>query len=145
MVPEIKKSGSFMHLYLGLKKLPSDSVDLECHHSVIMDWSKPIDAAQNMVIMSVPTVFDEALAPEGYHLLHAYTAASEDFGEWEEFLEGEEEGADGEVRSCEGLSQVIKENAAAVSNPHLHAHFARRSLKIIATRGITRTWRGTRS
>jgi phytoene dehydrogenase-like protein len=81
-------TGSFMHLHLGIPKkdLPDD---LECHHSVL-DMSIDVTAEQNMVIISIPTVFDPSLAPEGYHIVHAYTAACDDFAQWEEFLsEGE--------------------------------------------------------
>jgi len=76
---------SFMHLHLGIPKegLPGD---LECHHSVL-DFSKEITAEQNMVIISIPTVFDPSLAPDGYHVVHAYTAACDNFDEWEQFLE----------------------------------------------------------
>ena len=74
-------SGSFVHAYLAVPSSPSD-FPLECHHSVIMDWGKKIDAKQNMVIISIPTVFDPTLAPEGFHIIHAYTAASDDFEEF---------------------------------------------------------------
>jgi phytoene dehydrogenase-like protein len=74
---------SFMHLHLGIPKegLPDD---LECHHSVL-NWDLPVTDEQNMVIISIPTVFDPSLAPEGYHVVHAYTAASDNFDEWEPF------------------------------------------------------------
>lgn len=39
----------------------------------------------------IPTVFDPSLAPEGYHIIHAYTAACDSFDEWETFLENEKE------------------------------------------------------
>lgn len=35
-----------------------------------------------MSIISIPTVFDPSLAPDGYHIVHAYTAASDNFDEW---------------------------------------------------------------
>ena len=80
-------TGSFMHLHLGIPKdgLPED---LECHHSVL-NFDLPIDAEQNMVIISIPTVFDPSLAPEGYHIVHAYTAACDSFEPWEDFIGGE--------------------------------------------------------
>ena len=83
-------TGSFMHLHLGIPKdgLPDD---LECHHSVL-DFQRPITAEQNMVIISIPSVFDPLLAPEGYHVIHAYTAACDNFEDWEDCL-----GKDGEV------------------------------------------------
>ena len=77
-------TGSFMHLHLGIPKagLPED---LECHHSVL-NMDMDVRAEQNMVIISIPTVFDPSLAPEGYHVVHAYTAASDSFDEWLPFI-----------------------------------------------------------
>ena len=76
---------SFMHLHLGIPKegLPED---LECHHSVL-NFDYPVTDEQNMSIISIPTIFDESLAPEGYHVVHAYTAASDSFDEWAPFQE----------------------------------------------------------
>lgn len=80
----MEMTGSFMHLHLGI---PKDGLgELECHHSVL-DFSKDITAEENMVIMSIPTVFDPSLAPEGYHVVHAYTAACNSFDEWESYLD----------------------------------------------------------
>lgn len=80
-------TGSFMHIHLGIPKegLPDD---LECHHTVL-DFNRPIDEEQNMVIISIPTVFDPSLAPEGYHIVHAYTAACDSFEPWQEFMGAE--------------------------------------------------------
>lgn len=74
---------SFMHLHLGIPKdgLPTD---LECHHSVL-NFDQPVTDEQNMSIISIPTVFDPSLAPEGYHIIHAYTAASDSFDDWVPF------------------------------------------------------------
>lgn len=85
MGKDTKKSGSFMHAYIAVPSKEGD-FPLECHHSVIMDWGEPIDAKQNMVIISIPTVFDPSLAPDGFHIIHAYTAASDDFDEFKDFL-----------------------------------------------------------
>jgi phytoene dehydrogenase-like protein len=75
---------SFMHLHLGI---PKDGLpELECHHSVL-NFDQQITDEQNMSIISIPTVFDESLAPEGYHVVHAYTAASDNFDEWLPFQE----------------------------------------------------------
>ena len=81
---EMCMTGSFMHLHLAIPKdgLPDD---LDCHHSVL-DFDRPIKDEQNMVIISIPTVFDPSLAPEGYHVVHAYTAACDSFDQWEKFL-----------------------------------------------------------
>jgi len=81
---EMEMTGSFMHLHLGI---PSDNLpdDLECHHS-ILNFDEDVTAPQNLVIISIPTVFDPSLAPPGYHIVHAYTAASEDFAEWDSLV-----------------------------------------------------------
>jgi phytoene dehydrogenase-like protein len=82
----MQMSGSFMHLHLGI---PSDGLpdDLDCHHSVL-NLERDITEEQNLVIVSIPTVFDQSLAPPGYHVIHAYTAASENFKDWDDKLEG---------------------------------------------------------
>jgi phytoene dehydrogenase-like protein len=86
---EMCMTRSFMHLHLGIPKdgLPDD---LECHHSVL-NMQRDVTAEQNMVIISIPTVFDPTLAPEGYHVVHAYSAACDNFEDWESFLESGEE------------------------------------------------------
>ena len=82
---EMEMTGSFMHLHLGVS---SDGLeDLDCHHSVL-NFDEDVTAEQNLVIVSIPTIFDKSLAPEGYHVIHAYTAASENFSDWESKLNG---------------------------------------------------------
>ncbi len=68
-------TGSFVHLYLGINStgLPSN---LESHYTVINKWD-PIDAPQNHVIISIPSVLDPSLAPPNCHVIHAYAAANE--------------------------------------------------------------------
>jgi phytoene dehydrogenase-like protein len=95
---EMCYSRSFMHLHLGIPKngLPDD---LECHHSVLDFSPQAVTAEQNMVIISIPTVFDPTLAPDGYHVIHAYTAACDAFDPWEKFLrtDNDDNGETGKV------------------------------------------------
>lgn len=72
---------SFMHLHLGIDAsgLPED---LQCHHVIVDDWEK-LDSTQNVSIVSIPTVFDPSLAPDGKAVVHAYTAANEPWELWE--------------------------------------------------------------
>ena len=83
---EMEMTGSFMHIHLGI---PAEGLpdDLDCHHSVL-NLDDDVTAEQNLVIVSIPTIFDHDLAPEGYHVVHAYTAASENFKDWESKLDG---------------------------------------------------------
>lgn len=73
---------SFMHLHLGIdaKNLPSD---LQIHYIVVNDWAPGVDAAQNVVLISIPSVLDPSLAPPGKHVLHAYTPGTEPYNLWE--------------------------------------------------------------
>ncbi|XP_061987983.1 prolycopene isomerase, chloroplastic isoform X2 [Rosa rugosa] len=72
---------SFMHLHLGF--------DAECthknlgiHHIVVNDWDRGVDADQNVVLISVPSVLSPDLAPPGKHVLHAYLPGTEPFDLW---------------------------------------------------------------
>ena len=57
--------------------------DLGIHHIVVNDWDKGVDGEQNVVLISVPSVLSEGLAPPGKHILHAYTPGTEPFGLWD--------------------------------------------------------------
>lgn len=44
-----------------------------------------------MFIVSIPTVLDPSLAPEGKHLVHIYTAGNEPYKLWEGMKRGSPE------------------------------------------------------
>eukprot|EP00850_Spirogloea_muscicola_P020807 SM000227S07453 [mRNA] locus=s227:188035:190519:+ [translate_table: standard] len=73
---------SLMHLHLGLdgKNLPAD---LGIHDIVVNDWTVGVNAPQNVVLISIPSVLDPFLAPPGKHVLHAYTPGTEPHELWE--------------------------------------------------------------
>ncbi|KHG20519.1 Prolycopene isomerase, chloroplastic [Gossypium arboreum] len=73
---------SFMHLHLGFD---AEDVreDLGIHHIVVNEWERGVDADQNVVLISVPSVLSPNLAPPGKHVLHAYTPGTEPFELWE--------------------------------------------------------------
>lgn len=70
---------SFLHLHLGI-----DGTGLEdkigCHYVVLKNWE--ITAPQNLVAVSIPSVLDPSLAPEGKHCIHVYTPATEPYELW---------------------------------------------------------------
>ena len=69
---------SFMHLHLGIDaaNLP-DAEKLEMHHVWVGNWDKGVDAEQNLVLISIPSIKDPSMAPEGKHVIHAYTPGNE--------------------------------------------------------------------
>jgi carotene isomerase len=73
---------SFMHLHLGI-----DATDLParlaCHYIVVEDWETGITAPQNVVLISIPSVLDPALAPDGKHTIHVYTPGNEPYKLWQ--------------------------------------------------------------
>ncbi|MBD1898839.1 carotene isomerase [Trichocoleus sp. DQ-A3] len=66
-----RKSPGFLSLHLGVK---ADVLPLgtDCHHILLEDWQK-MEAAQGTIFLSIPTLLDPDLAPEGHHILHAFT------------------------------------------------------------------------
>ncbi|HBE16284.1 MAG TPA: carotene isomerase [Cyanobacteria bacterium UBA11149] len=66
-----QKSPSFLSLHLGVKAevLPPGT---ECHHILLEDWEKMQDS-QGTIFVSIPTLLDPDLAPEGHHIIHTFT------------------------------------------------------------------------
>ncbi|PWA87466.1 FAD/NAD(P)-binding oxidoreductase family protein [Artemisia annua] len=81
-IQNTKQCESFMHLHLGFD---AEGIrdDLGIHHIVVNDWSRGVDADQNVVLISVPSVLSPDLAPPGKHVLHAYTPGTEPYELWE--------------------------------------------------------------
>jgi prolycopene isomerase len=66
-----KKSPSFLSLHLGVKEdvLP---IGTECHHILLEDWQK-MEEKEATIFVSIPTLLDRSLAPEGHHIIHTFT------------------------------------------------------------------------
>ncbi len=66
-----QKSPSFLSLHLGVEAdvLPMGT---ECHHILLEDWEK-MEEAEGTIFVSIPTLLDPNLAPEGYHIIHTFT------------------------------------------------------------------------
>jgi len=90
---------------------------------------------QNMVIISIPTLLDPALAPAGKHIVHAYYAANEPWSVWAGVARGSDEyRALKEKRAArlwEAVERLIPDVRARVEvelvgSPLTHARFLRR-------------------
>uniref|UniRef100_A0A7R9YTZ1 prolycopene isomerase n=1 Tax=Chlamydomonas euryale TaxID=1486919 RepID=A0A7R9YTZ1_9CHLO len=66
-----KKSPSFFSMHLGIRAdvLPPGT---ECHHVVVDDWDK-MEEARHTLFISIPSLLDPSLAPDGHHTVHAFT------------------------------------------------------------------------
>jgi hypothetical protein len=89
---------SFIHLHAGIDAtgLPAaPSADFPAQWAVVRDWRAAgdggvrgagafcgVEAPRNVVLVSVPSLLDPALAPPGKHVLHAYVPATEPWAPW---------------------------------------------------------------
>eukprot|EP00957_Ditylum_brightwellii_P037931 2868929-Ditylum_brightwellii.AAC.1 len=126
---------SFMHLHIGFKVTQEELDKLQAHYMYMDDWSRGIEAEDNAVLVSIPSVHDNSLAPEGYAVLHAYTPATEDFARWENIdRKSPEYEALKEERSAylwttlEKIIPDVRERAQVVrvGTPLTHRRFLRR-------------------
>lgn len=73
---------SFMHLHVGFRATREELEQLQAHYMYIDEWDKGIESEDNAVLLSIPSVHDTTLAPDGYGVLHIYTPATEDYSRW---------------------------------------------------------------
>lgn len=66
-----KKSPSFLSIHLGINAevLPPGT---DCHHIILDDWSK-LEDPRGTLFVSIPTLLDPSISPEGTHIFHAFT------------------------------------------------------------------------
>lgn len=66
-----KKSPSFFSMHLGVRAdvLPPGT---ECHHIIVEDWAQMEDP-RGTLFVSIPSLLDPSLCPEGTHVFHAFT------------------------------------------------------------------------
>eukprot|EP00908_Phaeocystis_cordata_P016930 Transcript_28251.p2 GENE.Transcript_28251~~Transcript_28251.p2 ORF type:complete len:444 (+),score=176.20 Transcript_28251:619-1950(+) len=131
------KTPSFMHLHLGFRMSPEEVPEgLGIHYSVILDDFNDIEKDNNMVIISIPTLLDPNMAPDGHHVLHAYYAADEPYEPWagldrrsEEYARLKEERARPLWTAVEKLLPDIRQRLVVemVGTPLTHERFLRRT------------------
>jgi len=66
-----KPSPSFLSLHLGVEAsvIPEG---FHCHHLLLEDWAE-MESEQGVIFVSIPTLLDPSLAPEGRHIVHTFT------------------------------------------------------------------------
>jgi prolycopene isomerase len=66
-----QKSPSFLSLHLGVDAnvLPQGT---ECHHILLENWDK-MESREGTIFVSIPTLLDPSLAPQGHHIIHTFT------------------------------------------------------------------------
>mmetsp|Transcript_8743 Transcript_8743/g.21592 ORF Transcript_8743/g.21592 Transcript_8743/m.21592 type:complete len:276 (-) Transcript_8743:73-900(-) len=79
----IPPTPSFIHLHLGIRAEGlSEQALASIHHIVVPSWDRLMEP-QSTVFVSIPSLIDPSLAPEGRHVIHAYLPATEPYALWE--------------------------------------------------------------
>jgi len=118
---------SFMHLHLGIQ---ADGLEnLTGHHVVVHDSQQDITVPGNTCMISIPSVWDATLAPEGHHVVHAYTL--EPYTGWQrdgEYEHKKHQKAQTLYRALERIIPDISQRVVLelIGTPLTHAHYLRR-------------------
>eukprot|EP00468_Gymnochlora_sp_CCMP2014_P007040 CAMPEP_0167746816 /NCGR_PEP_ID=MMETSP0110_2-20121227/3927_1 /TAXON_ID=629695 /ORGANISM="Gymnochlora sp., Strain CCMP2014" /LENGTH=553 /DNA_ID=CAMNT_0007631631 /DNA_START=78 /DNA_END=1739 /DNA_ORIENTATION=+ len=130
----IKPTPSIAHLHLGIQGEGFDN--LEPHQVIVNDWDQPIDAPQNLIVISIPSLLDPDMAPDGQHVVHAYLAGNEPYQIYEDAKTKEEYEDLKETRTrvlWDALERVIPDIRKRVvkgvnmtATPVTHARYLRR-------------------
>ena len=69
-----KKSPSFVSIHMGIKTIDSVSpvLNTDCHHIIVEDWTKMEDPLGTLFV-SIPSLLDPSLCPEGTQVFHAFS------------------------------------------------------------------------
>ncbi len=118
---------SFLHLHLGIKA--NGLENLTGHHVVVHDSNQDISVPGNTCMISISSVWDATLAPEGHHVVHAYTL--EPYAGWERndgYEARKQEKAQTLYRALERVIPDIRERVVLelIGTPLTHAHYLRR-------------------
>lgn len=137
-IDSVDRCDSFLHLHVGINAsgLPLEpSEAFPAQWAVVRDWKIGVDAPRNLVLVSVASLLDPSLAPDGCHVIHAYTPATEPYREWEnldrtttEYRLKKEEAAAVLWEAIEKQIPDVRERVkiSLVGTPLTHERFLRR-------------------
>jgi len=133
--PDTPHTPSLVHLHLGIRAEGlSEQALASIHHIAVPDWSK-LMAPGSTAFVSVPSLLDPSLAPEGSHVVHAYLPATEPYEVWEGLKRGsaeynalKAERAEPLYVSIERFIPDIRERVQVemIGSPLTHERFLRR-------------------
>ena len=117
----------------GLPATPSEAFPAQW--AALDSWEAGVDAPRNLVLVSVPSLLDPSMAPEGRHVVHAYVPATEPYERWEgmernskEYREAKAEAVEVLWRAIERQIPDVRERAdiRMAGTPLTHERFLRR-------------------
>lgn len=118
---------SFMHLHLGIKA--ENLENLTGHHVVVHEAQQDITEPGNTCMISIPSVWDQSLAPPGHHVVHAYTL--EPYNHWQRdqgYHQKKQERSHSLYRALEQIIPDIRQRVVLelIGTPLTHAYYLRR-------------------
>jgi prolycopene isomerase len=124
-----QKAPSFISLHLGVSEgvIPTGT---ECHHVLLENWDK-MEQPRGTIFVSIPTILDPSLAPEGHQIIHTFTPSYID--EWQN-LTPQEYQSKKEITAaqiCDRLSAIFPKlirgmDFQEVGTPRTHRRFLNR-------------------
>ena len=121
-----KPSPSFVSIHIGVDKNIIKS-NFNCHHIIVDKWEE-LEDEKGVIFISIPTLLDKNLAPEGKHIVHAFTPSS--MNEWEnlsrkEYLKKKEEYFEFIVNKISKIIPEIKDSIdhKEIGTPKTHKKF----------------------
>ena len=124
-----KPSPSFVSVHLGINKNILSN-NFNCHHIIVEDWEE-LENEKGVIFISIPTLLDSSLAPEGKHIIHAFTPSS--LNEWDdlsrkEYLKKKEEYFSYIIHKINKIIPDIENNIdhKEIGTPRTHKKFLNR-------------------
>ena len=126
-----KPSPSFISLHLGVNQnaIPQNS---HCHHLILNKWEE-MEKEQGVAFLSIPTLLDPSLAPDGKHIVHAFTPSS--MNEWvnlksKDYLDKKADVSNLLIKKLERIFPDIEQNIThkEIGTPKSHKRFLGRHL-----------------
>ena len=122
-----KPIASFMHLHLGIDAEGLEN--LNGHHVVVHDSNEDIATPGNTCMVSIPTVWDQNLAPPRQHLIHTYTL--EPYQGWQRddsYPQKKQAKAESLYRALEKIIPDVRDcvTLELIGTPLTHSHYLRR-------------------
>ncbi len=119
-------SPSFLSIHLGVDShvIPKGT---DCHHLILNEWNE-MEKEQGVAFVSMPTLLDNSLAPEGKHIIHAFTPSS--IKEWDgldskAYNEKKEKDANTLISKIDKILPGVKQSIThkEIGSPRSHRRF----------------------
>ena len=121
-----KPSPSFVSIHLGVEKNLINN-NFNCHHIIVENWDE-LESEKGVIFISIPTLLDSTLAPEGKHIIHAFTPSS--MHKWEglsrkEYLQKKEEYFSFLIKKISTIIPNLEQNIhhKEIGTPKTHRKF----------------------